>query len=644
MIAVMTIQAQSRFGLTGVYPVSSSGTTLLTPMESLPWMNLPLKDWGFMLDAGAGLNGDASGQLNAISLAKREGSHSFLLRYTPGYIREFSLVKSDQYLSGTGGSYLTALLQYRELFGAGYGYEFDEDFSAGVTMRNFSRKTEDNSVGVVFTSDTLYLLSEKETVTRSRWQFDLGASYRLLQGLMINLSSHNLYLISQETEGDIYNFSDAVKFSAGADWKPFASLGVSFAGESDGSLLAGVWWSGGAGKVQYTAGSGWFYDNNSSDASGFQPSAAFRYGNAGLSAGAVIYTKKRTSSQEEFERNRITSLINDGYSGDRFTISLQYFLEARSSGSLTVEDVTVIENIYTSLAGEYAERPFASALVRNLSGKPLRVRIGSAIQGYHEQQIFSPAVYIPSGDTLRIPVYTLVTGGYNEKKSVLAQVKFSFYAGDEGEPEEEIVKPVLLYGVNAWNGRTKDLNYFIGRDIQELGSRAKQIISDSAGFASETQQARQFAYIRGLYQTIAKGLSYVSDPLATSDYVQFPLETMQVRGGDCDDLSVLFAALYESIGIETALIDYSASSGMRHVTVMVNTGLFPEEAWMITSNEQKYFIKKDIYGDDRVWIPLEVTEFRGFNESWEAGAERFSREAIQEYGLVKGTVTLIDVY
>lgn len=637
----MTLQAQSRFSLSGIYPEGMNGSGLLSPLESAAGMNLPLKDWGIMIDAGTESGG---GQLFALSLAKRAGDHSFMVRYSPGYIREFTLVKNDQYFSGTGGSYLTELFQYRELFGAGYGYKITDDFSAGILLRSFTRKNEDNSVGVVFTSDTLYLVSEKETTTQNRWQFDLNGSYRLSPKLSFTLSSHNLYLITQETEGDGYNFSDKRTMSAGAAWKPVSSVSTSFTAETDGSLLAGLWWNAHYGRMNITTGSGWFYDKSASGVSGLQPAAAFRYANAALALSGTIYTKTRSNSRDEFEKYLVSTLINDGYSGSRFTVSFQYFLEARSSGSIIVEDVTIHENIYTSLTGEYADNPFASALVRNLSDAPLTIRAASTIQGYHTRPIFSPAVRIPAGDTASIPVYTLIAGGHTEKKTIMAQVEFAFYTGDEGEPEEVMIKPVLLYGINSWNGKTKDLNYFIGRDIQQLSEIAKQIISDSAGFVTENQAVRQFAYIRGLYESVARGLSYVSDPLATSDYVQFPLETIRVKGGDCDDLSVLFSALYESIGIETALIDYSGSAGMRHVTVMVNTGLLPEEVHLITSNEQKYFIKRDMYGDERVWIPIEVTEFKGFNECWEAGAERFSREAIQELGLVKGTVTLIDVY
>ncbi|MDD5191639.1 MAG: hypothetical protein PHH54_02040 [Candidatus Nanoarchaeia archaeon] len=51
-----------------------------------------------------------------------------------------------------------------------------------------------------------------------------------------------------------------------------------------------------------------------------------------------------------------------------------------------------------------------------------------------------------------------------------------------------------------------------------------------------------------LYDTSGEGIF---------DYVKFPLETLVERNGDCEDLSILGAALMKSIGIDVALINYS---------------------------------------------------------------------------------------
>jgi len=49
------------------------------------------------------------------------------------------------------------------------------------------------------------------------------------------------------------------------------------------------------------------------------------------------------------------------------------------------------------------------------------------------------------------------------------------------------------------------------------------------------------------------GVRYVSDPQGI-EYVQYPLETLSKRAGDCEDLSVLYATMLESVGIKTKLI------------------------------------------------------------------------------------------
>jgi hypothetical protein len=58
----------------------------------------------------------------------------------------------------------------------------------------------------------------------------------------------------------------------------------------------------------------------------------------------------------------------------------------------------------------------------------------------------------------------------------------------------------------------------------------------------------------------ASGTSYIVDPNTPFpdlrddqvDYVQFPRETLRLKSGDCDDLSVLVSAGLENLGIRTA--------------------------------------------------------------------------------------------
>jgi sporulation-control protein spo0M len=87
---------------------------------------------------------------------------------------------------------------------------------------------------------------------------------------------------------------------------------------------------------------------------------------------------------------------------------------------------------------------------------------------------------------------------------------------------------------------------------------------------------------------------------------------MELKGGDCDDLSVLYSSFLESIGIQTALVDYKPVSDIGHVNVMINTELSTGQAGVITKNDNKYLIRKNRKGIDQVWIVVENNFFIKF--------------------------------
>lgn len=130
------------------------------------------------------------------------------------------------------------------------------------------------------------------------------------------------------------------------------------------------------------------------------------------------------------------------------------------------------------------------------------------------------------------------------------------------------------------------------------------------------------------------GLTYSQDPIPTStannqvaDYIQFPRQTLQYKGGKCSDFSVLYSALLESVGIETAFITIPG-----HIFIAFSTGMSSDDA-------RKAFSRADdlIFRNDKSWIPVEVTESAGFLQAWQDGAkewrENLSRKQADFYPL-----------
>lgn len=153
-----------------------------------------------------------------------------------------------------------------------------------------------------------------------------------------------------------------------------------------------------------------------------------------------------------------------------------------------------------------------------------------------------------------------------------------------------------------------------------------------------------FDKIKILFNNFVKEMIYVSDPRSSVEYVQFPEETIKVKGGDCDDLSVAFASLLESIGIETSFVDYKSESGISHVNLLINTGLQPSQSNLITVNDKKYFVREDENGKDKIWVPVEMTSLTEFETAWSLGSEKFYEEAVEDLGLAKNAVEIIDIY
>jgi len=101
------------------------------------------------------------------------------------------------------------------------------------------------------------------------------------------------------------------------------------------------------------------------------------------------------------------------------------------------------------------------------------------------------------------------------------------------------------------------------------------------------------------------------------DFLQFPNQTLAYRGGDCDDISVLYSALLESLGISTALVTTPG-----HIFVAFDSGLTAESGARFFGPQGDVIVK-----EGRVWIPVEVTLVReGFLRAWRTGAQQW-REA-----------------
>ncbi len=94
---------------------------------------------------------------------------------------------------------------------------------------------------------------------------------------------------------------------------------------------------------------------------------------------------------------------------------------------------------------------------------------------------------------------------------------------------------------------------------------------------------------------VQSSIQYVSDPelYGAKEFISFPLETLYLQKGDCEDTSILLCSIYEALGIRSALLNY-----VGHVAVGVFVGenddyLFCETTfnWCVPPSEHQFGVE-----------------------------------------------------
>lgn len=120
------------------------------------------------------------------------------------------------------------------------------------------------------------------------------------------------------------------------------------------------------------------------------------------------------------------------------------------------------------------------------------------------------------------------------------------------------------------------------------------------------------------------GINYVIDPASayednagsadSVDFLQYPYQTLMYRGGDCDDLSILYCSLMEAVGVKTAFITIPG-----HIYTAIDTGMTEAEA-----KEGFYAPDQLIYRGGKAWLPVEITLTKeGFSKAWRIGMKEW---------------------
>ncbi len=294
-----------------------------------------------------------------------------------------------------------------------------------------------------------------------------------------------------------------------------------------------------------------------------------------------------------------------------------------------------LEPIFPVFYKYYDENPAGTlTIVNNESADITDVKVVVFIRSFMDApKTFSVSKKIAKNEKAVIPLYALFNQSIldvTEGTKASAEIEIRYKLGKQNVVfKHDTSMDVLYRNAMIWDDDKKVVSFITAKDPAVMGF-AKNIAGavrelDSTGFILQYRQALALFEAMSVHR-----MNYVVDPASsyqalsesdtTVDYLQFPAQSLTYRAGDCDDLTILYCALLEAAGIETAFITVPG-----HIFAAFSPGLSAASA-------SRYFPSSSDYIalDGKAWIPVEITMLHdGFVRANQEGARQW-KEALKK--------------
>jgi tetratricopeptide (TPR) repeat protein len=283
------------------------------------------------------------------------------------------------------------------------------------------------------------------------------------------------------------------------------------------------------------------------------------------------------------------------------------------------------DDIYPVFRTYYATHPLGKIVLRNGLDKPISgVKVSFQIKEFMTDPTDCPApTDLGPGESKSVDLLGLFLPSIletTEKTKAQATIDVSYTLNGQPQHLSAVqVIPILDRNATTWADNRRAAAFVTTKDPSVLlfSKNVNSMVKGKIKGAINPNLLTAMAFFQALQ---LYGLTYSQDPVATytannqvADYIQFPRQTLQYKGGKCSDFSVLYSALLESAGIETAFITIPG-----HIFMAFSTGLSADDARKTFSRPDELIIRAD-----KSWIPVEVTESAGFLKAWQDGAREW---------------------
>ncbi|MCQ2576574.1 MAG: porin family protein [Treponema sp.] len=357
---------------------------------------------------------------------------------------------------------------------------------------------------------------------------------------------------------------------------------------------------------------------------------------SGLSAGALLSLDfKLSPSFSVYLGGNYNYFFHNSFSmadaGISAGVKLNLSKAFDKQGNLSVE-VVEMDPVFPALYSWYNENPFATIALYNEEEYSIT---DVEVSFYQEEFMTSEKKYktikkIQKNDFAEIDLTAFFTESILsliepvEKNSTL-KINYKLL----GE-KRTIELPVSINFFNRNNMSWADdrrAAVFVSPNDAEAKSFAKQVKAIVRDYIKpEKNLNAQLAM--ALFESLKiYGLNYVIDPAssysanvgsASIDFLQFPYQTLNYRGGDCDDLSILYCSLLETLGIEGAFITVPG-----HIFTGFCIGETDEE---IAYKDSGVLQNGLVYYEGKIWQPIEITMLKdGYDKACAYGVHEWEK-------------------
>lgn len=146
---------------------------------------------------------------------------------------------------------------------------------------------------------------------------------------------------------------------------------------------------------------------------------------------------------------------------------------------------------------------------------------------------------------------------------------------DKGTPGSELPTPAPSEYTTSGPSLPQPSEQELINEISEYVESANPIVRATAVSAVQDSpdeiEANSEAWkIWKINYWVDNNISYVNDPRG-HNYFAYAHETLQIKGGDCDDFAILLASMYESVGLDAAIADIDTDDDGKadHMTCLV---------------------------------------------------------------------------